>query len=175
MAPRVHPDRAADGPRDAHRPLEARQGAGRRAAGEHGERRRAPGADVGADHVDRCKRVAELDREPAETRVGDQEVRPPADDEHRHRRSSHGPAGQLEVGRPVDLEEQLGRATDAVGREQPERDAASCPPPKDRRSVLHRMSIGRRPIPLSGTRTGGRKGWGPPAERQRSRAGRGPT
>ncbi len=86
-------------------------------------------ASLGAPSVDRRQHqrgeaVAEVHHDPVEPRIRHQDVGTPPDDGDRDPRSrgaTESATDDIEVGGPLDLEEERGRATDPVRGQRPER------------------------------------------------------
>ena len=132
----VHAHRAADRSGDPDEELEARPARGRRPGGRApGARprrppRRAPVRGRSTSLLERRRRARSR---PRRTRVGDEEVRSPTDDEHRDvrcRRGRRRPRGSVVL--VLDAHERGERTAAAVGRERRARRVASATWPRQR-------------------------------------------
>ncbi len=126
MAARVHPDRAADAARDADEELEAAPTGPGGAPGQDRERyRRAGPDDVGIRvEVGRLEPGTEHQPQPREPGVGDQQVRAPPDHEERRDAVGQRPGERGELRGRLDPGQHRQRASDPVGGEVGDGDAA---------------------------------------------------
>ena len=166
----VHPHRAADRAGHADGPLEPGEPGRRGAAGHHRQAGRAAGASPRSPSMSIVGERARPARppDPAKPGVGDQQVRAPADDQHRHRRwPATASATQAERRRRRRPDEQRGGAADPVGGERRRagrRGSARAPSSAaarstDRRRAAHaarRPGRGSAPAPRRAARSGRR-------------------
>ena len=163
----VHPHRTTDRARHADRPLEAGE-PGRRGTpgGDRQERGRAePGSSTRRIDRDLGERVPELHHEAVEPAVGDEQVRPLADDQGGHVGALERDPDRFEIGDGVGLDEHRGGAADLVGAQRSERDGrcGEGPEPRRDRRELFGSTGHRRPHLMAfaarAARAGARGSW----------------
>jgi hypothetical protein len=112
-APGVLSHSPADAPRDSHQELETEATGLGGCSGDLGH----PGPTTGVNHLrnlDPGELMAKLDHHPGDAFVGDYQVAPPSQGQHRHRILGEGRGNVIEVGHPIDLNEHLGGAAQLV-------------------------------------------------------------